>query len=51
VILAAIGVQRSPEFAYFLISLLKEEYGISHDILPAIALLPATSCGKSIISS
>lgn len=40
-ILAAIGVQRSSEFAYFLISLLKEEYGISHDILQAIALLPA----------
>ncbi len=39
-ILAAIGVQRSGEFAYFLISLLKEEYGISHDILRAIALLP-----------
>ncbi len=39
-ILAAIGVQRSGEFAYFLISLLKEEYAISHDILQAIALLP-----------
>ncbi len=39
-ILAAIGVQRSGEFAYFLISLLKEEYGISHDILQALALMP-----------
>ncbi|HSV96710.1 MAG TPA: hypothetical protein VLM75_07230 [Spirochaetota bacterium] len=39
-VLAAIGVQRSGEFAYFLISLLKEEYGISHDILQVLALLP-----------
>ncbi|HPI14379.1 MAG TPA: hypothetical protein PL135_07170 [Spirochaetota bacterium] len=40
-ILAAVGPQRSTEFSYFLISLLKEEYGISHDIIRVVALLPA----------
>jgi hypothetical protein len=31
---------RSVDFAYFLISLLKEEYAISHDIIPLLRLLP-----------
>lgn len=40
-ILSIMGNQRSEEFAYFLISLLKEEYGISNDIIPIIGMLPA----------
>ncbi|HDP79713.1 MAG TPA: HEAT repeat domain-containing protein [Spirochaetes bacterium] len=40
-VLSLIGNQRSVEFSYFLISLLKEEYGISGDILPVLELMPA----------
>lgn len=39
-ILSIIGHQKSAEFAYFLISLLKEEYGITNDIIPILAQLP-----------
>ena len=39
-ILSVIGHQRSVEFAYFLISLLKEEYGISSDIMAILGLVP-----------
>ncbi len=40
-ILSIIGHQKSVEFAYFLISLLKEEYGITNDIIPILGMLPA----------
>ena len=39
-ILAILGGQRSTELGYFLISLLKEDYGISHDIVSILAMLP-----------
>lgn len=39
-ILSIIGSLRSVDFTYFLISLLKEEYAISHDIIPLVRLLP-----------
>ena len=39
-ILSIIGSLRSVDFAYFLISLLKEKYAISHDIIPLLRLLP-----------
>lgn len=39
-ILAILGGQRSTELGYFLISLLKEDYGISHDIVSILKMLP-----------
>lgn len=39
-ILRALGSQRSVEFSYFLISLLKEEYGITSDIIEMLSILP-----------
>jgi len=39
-ILTIMGELRSVEFAFFLISLLKEEYGMSGDIIPIIEKLP-----------
>ncbi|HPC40054.1 MAG TPA: hypothetical protein PLD91_03960 [Spirochaetota bacterium] len=38
-ILAILGDLKSIEFSFFLLSLLKEEYGISKDIIPVIAKL------------
>ncbi len=40
-ILSSMGALKSVEFAYFLISLLKEEYAISNEIIPILSLLPA----------
>jgi hypothetical protein len=39
-ILAILGDLKSIEFTFFLLSLLKEEYGISNDIIPVIEKLP-----------
>jgi HEAT repeat protein len=39
-ILMILGELKSIEFSFFLISLLKEEYGISKDIIPVISKLP-----------
>jgi HEAT repeat protein len=39
-ILSILGGQRSTELGYFLISLLKEDYGISHDIVSILKMLP-----------
>jgi len=39
-ILIILGDLRSIEFSFFLLSLLKEEYGISKDIIPVIRKLP-----------
>ncbi len=39
-ILTIIGDLKSIEFSFFLLSLLKEEYGISKDIIPVIRKLP-----------
>jgi hypothetical protein len=39
-ILTIMTMQKSPEFSYFLISLLKEDYTITSDILAALRLLP-----------
>lgn len=39
-ILSIVGSLRSVEFAYFLISLMKEDYAISDDIVPILSLLP-----------
>ncbi|MBN2159488.1 MAG: HEAT repeat domain-containing protein [Spirochaetes bacterium] len=39
-ILTILGGKTSVEFSFFLLSLLKEEYGISNDIIPAINRLP-----------
>ena len=39
-ILTIIGDLKSIEFSFFLLSLLKEEYGISKDIIPVIVKLP-----------
>jgi hypothetical protein len=39
-ILTILGDLKSIEFSFFLLSLLKEEYGISKDIIPVIAKLP-----------
>ncbi|OHD69134.1 MAG: hypothetical protein A2W19_05970 [Spirochaetes bacterium RBG_16_49_21] len=39
-ILTILGDLRSIEFSFFLLSLLKEEYGISKDIIPVIVKLP-----------
>ena len=39
-IISILGLLKSVEFIYFLISLLKDEYAISSDIIPAIRLLP-----------
>jgi hypothetical protein len=39
-ILTILGDLESIEFSFFLLSLLKEEYGISNDIIPVIAKLP-----------
>jgi HEAT repeat protein len=41
-ILGIIGNQKSMEFSYFLISLLKAEYGIESDIIATLALLNVT---------
>lgn len=39
-ILSILGNLKSLEFAYFLISLLKEEYAIASDIIPVLRILP-----------
>ncbi len=39
-ILSIVGNLRSVDFAYFLISLLKEEYAMTNDIVPLLGLLP-----------
>ncbi len=39
-IISILGILKSVEFVYFLISLLKDEYAISSDIIPAIMMLP-----------
>jgi hypothetical protein len=39
-IISIIGHLKSVEFSYFLISLLKEEYGMTNDIIPVINQLP-----------
>ncbi|MCU0821444.1 MAG: hypothetical protein MUC95_03095 [Spirochaetes bacterium] len=38
-IISILGILKSVEFVYFLISLLKDEYAISSDIIPAIKML------------
>ncbi|TAL36263.1 MAG: hypothetical protein EPN93_08650 [Spirochaetes bacterium] len=40
-ILNSIGALKSVEFSYFLISLMKEEYAVSSDVLPILTMLPA----------
>ncbi|MDY6935712.1 MAG: hypothetical protein SVZ03_16020 [Spirochaetota bacterium] len=39
-ILSVMGNLKSVEFAYFLISLLKDEYAIANDIIPVLKLIP-----------
>ena len=39
-ILSIVGNLRSVDFAYFLISLMKEEYAMTNDIVPLLRLLP-----------
>lgn len=45
-ILLVMANQKSVEFSYFLISLLKEDYGISGDILPVLKVLPDEELGE-----
>jgi hypothetical protein len=40
-ILTILGDLRSVEFSFFLVSLLREEYGIMRDIIPIVAKLPS----------
>ncbi len=45
-ILLVMTNRKSVEFAYFLISLLKEDYGISRDIIAALKVLPDEELGE-----
>ncbi len=45
-ILLVMANQKSVEFSYFLISLLKEDYGISGDIISALKVLPDEELGE-----